>query len=64
MGSGMKRALKITIGTSRKAMMENTAQIRPIRCLEPDRDDLIVEGTYELDTAWLEFAYKRSQINK
>ena len=39
-GSGMKRALKITIGTSRNAMMEKTAQIFATRCLELARDDL------------------------
>ena len=42
-GSGMKRALKITIGTSRKAMRENTAQILPIFCLDPDSDDLKIK---------------------
>ena len=38
--SGIKRALIITIGTSRNAMIAKTAQTLALLCIEPGRLDL------------------------
>jgi hypothetical protein len=38
--SGRKRALMITMGTSRKAIIAKTAQILALRCFEPGKLDL------------------------